>query len=185
MLLAMRVIAGEARGKPLKAPRGIRPTTDLVKGAIFSILEALGGKWERVLDLYAGSGALGIEALSRGADWADFVEREPRSCAVIKDNLENAGFEERSHVYCCPVKRALTFLEGAYKLVLMDPPYNVPALDGLVAEVAVSPCMEDGSLLVVSHSSRTALPARVEKLGRLKERQHGDTTVSIYQKGAP
>ena len=180
----MRVIAGEAKGKPLKAPKAIRPTTDLVKGAIFSMLEALGGKWERVLDLYSGSGALGIEALSRGAEWADFVEREPRNCSVIKDNLEKTGFKERSHVYCCPVKRALEFLEGDYNLVLMDPPYDMPGLEGLVGEVALSPCLKKGSFLVVAHSSRTPLPPQSEGLVRLKERQHGDTTVSIYQKGA-
>jgi len=180
----MRVIAGEARGKPLKAPKAIRPTTDLVKGAIFSMLEALGGNWERVLDLYAGSGALGIEALSRGAEWADFVEREPRNCSVIKDNLEKTGFKERSHVYCCPVKRALEFLEGEYDLVLMDPPYNMPALDELVGEVAVSPRLRKGSLLVAAHSSRTPLPDQSEGLVRLKDRQHGDTAISIYQRGA-
>jgi 16S rRNA (guanine966-N2)-methyltransferase len=180
----MRVIAGEAKGKPLKAPKAIRPTTDLVKGAIFSMLEALGGKWDRVLDLYSGSGALGIEALSRGAEWADFVEREPRSCSVIKDNLEKTGFKERSHVYCCPVKRALGFLEGDYKLVLMDPPYNVPGLEGFVGEVALSPCIKGGSFLVVAHSSRTTLPPQFDGLVKLKERQHGDTAISIYQKGA-
>src|SRR3972149_4981592 len=135
----MRVIAGEARGKPLKAPKAIRPTTDLVKGAIFSMLEALGGEWERVLDLYSGSGALGIEALSRGAEWADFVEREPRSCSVIKDNLEKTGFKEYSHVYRSSVKRALEFLEGNYSLVLMDPPYNMPGLEGLGGGKDVSP----------------------------------------------
>lgn len=154
----MRVIAGEAKGKPLKAPKAIRPTTDLVKGAIFSMLEALGGGWERVLDLYSGSGALGIEALSRGAEWADFVEREPRNCSVIKDNLEKTGFKERSHVYCCSVKRALEFLEGDYDLVLMDPPYAMPGLEGLVGEVALFPRLKKGSFLVVSHSSRTPCP---------------------------
>ncbi|HLE02692.1 MAG TPA: RsmD family RNA methyltransferase [Dehalococcoidia bacterium] len=181
----MRVIAGEAKGKPLKAPKAIRPTTDLVKGAIFSMLEALGGGWERVLDLYSGSGALGIEALSRGAGWADFVEKEPRNCSVIKDNLEKTGFKEHSHVYCCSVKRALEFLEGDYSLVLMDPPYAMPGLEGLVGEVALSPRLKKGSFLVVSHSSRTPLPPQFDGLMRIKERQHGDTAISIYQKGAP
>jgi len=180
----MRVIAGEARGKPLKAPKAIRPTTDLVKGAIFSMLEALGGSWDRVLDLYAGSGALGIEALSRGANWVDFVEREPRSCAAIKDNLESTGYAEFSHVYCTPVKRALGFLEGNYDLVLMDPPYNVPALEDLVGEVALSPRVKEGALLVVAHSSRTPLPSRFERVMKLKDRQHGDTSISIYRKEA-
>ncbi len=86
----MRVIAGRAKGHQLKVPKGTgtRPATDLVRGAIFSILETTTSNWSRVLDLFAGSGALGIEALSRGAGWVDFVEREPRCCSIIRENLE-------------------------------------------------------------------------------------------------
>jgi 16S rRNA (guanine(966)-N(2))-methyltransferase RsmD len=78
----MRVIAGEAKGHQLKVPKGttVRPATDLVRGAIFSILETIASDWSQVLDLFSGSGALGIEALSRGAGWVDFVDREPRCC---------------------------------------------------------------------------------------------------------
>jgi 16S rRNA (guanine(966)-N(2))-methyltransferase RsmD len=90
----MRVIAGKAKGHQLRFPRGTttRPATDLVKGAIFSILDNLADDWSQVLDLFSGSGQLGIEALSRGAGWVDFVEREPRCCAIIKQNLEKTGF---------------------------------------------------------------------------------------------
>ena len=85
----MRVIAGKAKGHRLKVPKGTitRPATDLVRGAIFSILENTTDNWERVLDLFSGSGALGIEALSRGAGWVDFVERKARCCAIIRENL--------------------------------------------------------------------------------------------------
>jgi len=177
----MRVIAGEAKGQPLKVPRSVRPVTDLVRGAIFSMLDSLTQGGGRVLDLFAGSGALGIEALSRGAGWADFVEHDPRNCSVIKENLERTGLKERAHVYCSSTKRALTFLEG-YDAVFLDPPYSLATLDTLVKEVAVSPCLKPGSVLVVAHSSRRPLGDSYDGVGRLKERRHGDTTVSIYKK---
>src|SRR4030042_6735847 len=122
----MRVIAGKAKGHHLKAPKGslIRPTSDLVRGAIFAILDSVATNWSRVLDLYAGTGALGIEALSRGAGWADFVEREVRCCNVIKENLEQTKLSESAHVYCCTVRKALSFLKEFYGIVLLDPPYN-------------------------------------------------------------
>ena len=107
----MRVITGKAKGHRLKAPKraATRPATDLVRGAIFSILETTNVDWTRVLDLFAGSGALGIEALSRGADWVDFVEHEPRCCAIIKQNLEKTKLEAQAHIYCCSVAKAISF----------------------------------------------------------------------------
>src|SRR3990172_1732968 len=107
----MRVIAGSARGRPLKAPRDragrTRPSSELVRGAMFSALASMGADMARVLDLYAGSGALGIEALSRGGDTCDFVERDAGACAVIRDNLAATGFADRSRVHQMPVERVL------------------------------------------------------------------------------
>ena len=99
----MRVIAGQAKGHRLRVAKGTvtRPATDLVRGAIFSILETtVTSDWALVLDLFAGSGALGIEALSRGAGWVDFVERERRCCGIIKQNLEKTKLAAKSHIYC-------------------------------------------------------------------------------------
>ena len=109
----MRVIAGKARDTDLKFPKGTttRPATDLVRGAIFSILENTASDWAQVLDLFSGSGALGIEALSRGAGWVDFVESEPRCCGIIKENLEKTKLAAQAHVYCCSVAQG-TFLSG-------------------------------------------------------------------------
>ncbi|MEE8385300.1 MAG: RsmD family RNA methyltransferase, partial [Dehalococcoidia bacterium] len=90
----MRVIAGRAKGHRLAGPasRGTRPTSDLVRGAVFSALEAMGADMTRTLDLYAGSGALGIEALSRGGQWCDFVEKDGRACASIRENVAKTKF---------------------------------------------------------------------------------------------
>src|SRR3989304_6215810 len=104
------VIAGRAKGPPPAAPaRGgaTRPTSDLVRGAIFSALDSMGADLSRALDLYAGSGALGIEALSRGARRSDFVEKDPRACASIRQSLSKTGFEGQGEVLCLPVERAL------------------------------------------------------------------------------
>src|SRR6266571_286389 len=124
----MRVISGSARGRRLKGPRGrgaiTRPSSGLVRGAIFSALASLGADLSRTLDLYAGSGALGIEALSRGAETCDFVDRDPAACAVIRENLRITGFHGRARVHCLSAVTALQRLPGPYTLVLADPPYN-------------------------------------------------------------
>ena len=114
----MRVIAGKAKGHGLKSLRGsgIRPTSDMIRGAIFSMLESVATDWSRVLDLYAGTGALGIEALSRGAEWADFVEKNPRLCALIKENLERTGFTPQGNVYCVSAAKALLILAFGFTL---------------------------------------------------------------------
>lgn len=182
----MRIIAGIAKGAHLKVPlkSRIRPTTDLVRGAIFSILESATDNWSRILDIYAGTGALGIEALSRGADWADFVEQDIRCCTVIKENLEKTGFSNKGHVYCTNVKRALTFIHDSYNIVFADPPYALPKPDEFIQELAASDIMDFGSLLVVPHSSRVSFSPTYGQLYVLKERRHGDTLISVYRKEA-
>ncbi|MEE9400935.1 MAG: RsmD family RNA methyltransferase, partial [Dehalococcoidia bacterium] len=136
----MRVIAGKAKGHSLKSLRGsaIRPTSDLIRGAIFSMLETVATDWSRVLDLYAGTGALGIEALSRGAEWADFVEKKPRLCALIKENLESTGFAAQGAVYCVSAAKALSILDGEYGILFMDPPYADSSLTTTAEKLASS-----------------------------------------------
>ena len=121
----MRVIAGGAKGRTLFAPIGAatRPTSDLVRGAVLNMLAAAGADFSRALDLYAGSGAMGIEVLSRGEGTCDFVEREPRGCEAIRRNLRLAGVEGRARVLCMPAREALGKLPGPYSLILADPPY--------------------------------------------------------------
>ena len=145
------------------------------------MLETVAGNWSRVLDLYAGAGALGIEALSRGAGWADFVEREVRCCSVIKENLERTKLAEYAHVYCCTVKKALSFLKEFYGVVLLDPPYSDPTAASILAEVAMSPLVGAGSVIVMEHSSRLTLEPVYDKFNLLKARRHGDTCISVYK----
>lgn len=180
----MRVIAGKAKGHRLKAPKDAsvtRPATDLVRGAIFSILETMTGDWRRVLDLFSGSGALGIEALSRGAEWVDFVEREPRCCDIIKQNLEKTRFTEQAHIYCRDVTKAILFLDKEYSIILIDPPYSNPSIGKLVARLAGSKLVGAESIVVVTHSPRIPLDTSYSTLNLIKERRHGDSCISVYK----
>jgi 16S rRNA (guanine966-N2)-methyltransferase len=175
----LRVSGGEARGRRLKTPKNIRPTQGLVKQAIFNIL-ALEIEGARVLDLFAGSGALGIEALSRGADRATFVDHEPRGLAILRHNLEVLGLKERSHVVRSDVVRWLEASSDEVRaagLVFLDPPYEDLVLDR--ALMALDRGVSEATVLA-EHSRRQALPA----LARLKvDRQHryGDTIVTVLR----
>ncbi|OGO33163.1 MAG: 16S rRNA (guanine(966)-N(2))-methyltransferase RsmD [Chloroflexi bacterium RBG_16_56_11] len=182
----MRVITGTAKGRRLKFPEGTktRPATDLVRGAIFSMLENLTEDWSEVLDLFSGSGALGIEALSRGAGHVDFVEREPKCCAVIKENLEKTGLSGQARVYCRDVAGALSFLNKEYNIVLMDPPYADTSIGSVISQVASSKLVGNRSIVVVTHSSRLPLAPEYPPLRQVKEHRHGDSCISIYRKEA-
>lgn len=181
----LRVIAGKAKGHQLKVPTGVyvRPATDLVRGAVFSILENRAASWVRVLDLFSGSGAMGIEALSRGAEWVDFVDRERRCCAIIKQNLEKTKFSTQAHVYTCTATRALSFLDKEYNIVLMDPPYADTSIGSVVAQLADSKLIGMESIVVVTHSPRLSLNPAYGSLNLIKEHRHGDSCIAVYRKG--
>ena len=179
----MRVITGEAKGHRLKVPEcPIRPATDLVRGAIFSILENLTDDWEGLLDLFSGSGALGIEALSRGAGWVDFVEREPKGCSTIKENLEKTKLVGRAHVYCCNVARALSFLDKEYSIILIDPPYANPLIGDLLEQLAGSQLVGPKTIVVVTHPPYRPLNSTCGTLKLLKEHRHGDSCIAVYRR---
>jgi len=180
----MRVIAGTAKGHRLKAPKrsATRPATDIVKGAIFSILENITGDWDRVLDLFSGSGGLGIEALSRGAGWVDFVERAPQCCAIIRENLEKTKLAERAHVYCCNVTKAFSFLDKEYGIILIDPPYSDSSIGDILEQLAISGMVGEHTTVVVTHSPHLSLAPAYSPFKMVKEHRHGDSCISIYRK---
>ena len=180
----MRVIAGKAKGHRLKVPKGTttRPATDLVRGAIFSILENIVSDWTEVLDLFSGSGALGIEALSRGAGWVDFVERKPRCCDIIRENLEKVKLTEQAHVYCCSVAKAFSFLAKEYNIILMDPPYSDSSIGTLIEQLAHSRLVGKETTLIVTHSPHLTLDSTYASLNIIKEHRHGDSYIAVYQK---
>ncbi len=179
----LRVITGTAKGTLLKVPdTGLRPATDLVRGAIFSMLENLTDDWSLVLDLFSGSGALGIEALSRGAAWVDFVDRDRRCCDIIKQNLVKTKLADRAHVYCSSVQKALGFLDKEYNIIIIDPPYKDTTIGDTIEQLANTKLVNEKTVVVVTHSSRFPLQAGYESLHRFKEHRHGDSTISLYRK---
>jgi 16S rRNA (guanine(966)-N(2))-methyltransferase RsmD len=182
----MRVITGKVKGHHLKFPTGTktRPVTDLVRGAIFSILENIANDWSLVLDLFAGSGALGIEGLSRGAGWVDFVEIERKCCDIIKENLAATKLTSQARVFCCSVDKALAFLDKEYDIILMDPPYASPTTGDVITRLASSTLVGAKTTLVVTHSSRSPLNQTYATLNLVKETCHGDSCISIFQKEA-
>lgn len=178
--MTLRVEGGEAGGRRLVAPRGIRPTQGLVRAAIFDAL-ATAVEDAEVLDLFAGSGALGIEALSRGARHAAFVERSQACVSILRQNLEAVGFGGRATVIRADVPHWLQSHPeevGRAGLVLLDPPYADPVLASSLR--LLNDHASSGALLVVEHAHRDPLAA----LGRLelaRSRRYGDTDVTILR----
>lgn len=158
----------------------MRPTSDLVRGALFDMLDAAGVSYERVLDLYAGTGALGIEALSRGGGLCDFVERDRRTADLIRENLRITALESRGRVIVAPVERSLPRLRPPYTLILADPPYAddaaIQAIDAVASAVA-----DRGTVLALEHSKRREPPPRLGPLQLVRSRRHGDTVISVYR----
>ena len=180
----MRITGGSAKGQIIKSPQSVavRPTTDKVREAVFSILGAVASNWDSGLDLFAGSGALGIEALSREVGWVDFVDQSSKCCLVIKQNLIKTGFIDKAHVYCCPVMKAISFLERSYDMVFVDPPYADNCLSTLIPVLSRSNFISRDSVILVSHASRNILDQQYGSLSKIKEKRYGDTCISIYQK---
>ncbi len=180
----MRVIGGEARGFTLKAPAGMRtrPMADKIRGALFSMLMSLGVEPRRVLDLYAGSGAVGIEALSRSAEWADFVEGRADACAVIRDNLRHTKFEDVSAVHQTNVEAFLGRRPAEpYDFVIVDPPYADPLILTILERLGRSALVAPGTIVAIGHSPRVLLPPALPRLQQLRQRCHGDSCFAIYE----
>ena len=177
----MRVIAGRAKGRRLQAPKGgeTRPFTDRAKEALFSML---GDRVEKatVLDLYAGSGSLGIEALSRGAQVVVFVEKSRRARRAIDANLRACGFE--GVIVSGNVEDYLASDEGSYELVFVDPPYRLSL--ALVSEVLVAAAgrLADGGTMMLHRRAGEEAPAPPPGTELLDERRYGDTQLYLYGK---
>ncbi|RDI32847.1 16S rRNA (guanine966-N2)-methyltransferase [Lentzea flaviverrucosa] len=176
--MVTRIVAGTAGGRRLKVPpKGTRPTSDRVREALFSSLEALIDlDGVRVLDLYAGSGALGLEALSRGAGHATFVESDKRAADVLKGNAQELGFANA--VVVNRTAEAYVLAEGEeFDVVFADPPYAVG--DDELAKVlhGIVPRLTADAILIVERASRSAEPAWPEEVESLRAKRYGDTAV--------
>jgi 16S rRNA (guanine966-N2)-methyltransferase len=181
----MRVVSGVAKGRRLKAPSGgrIRPTADRVKETLFDIIgeRVLNA---RVLDLFAGTGSLGIEALSRGARFVLFVDAAREAVKLIGDNLVRTAMEERAETWRSDALAAVARLkkEGRhFDIVLLDPPYGYDHIGGILRQLQQANLFSRRSLMVVEHHKRTEIPNRVDSMERIDQRRFGDTMISFYQ----
>jgi 16S rRNA (guanine(966)-N(2))-methyltransferase RsmD len=192
----MRVIAGSAKGRQLKGPptMGTRPMTDRLKTSLFDTLTPFGIAGARVLDLYAGSGSLGIEMLSRGADWCDFVEQNAGVARVIQENLRNTRLEDRARIYKMPVERFLSTAGGdgratggvEYDIIALDPPYADPGIERTLESVAVRPILAADGLVVIGHATQVKLAEEYGggRIKRVRHRVMGGSAFSIYEAAA-
>lgn len=184
----MRVIAGFLGGRRFKAPGGrdTRPTSDRVRESLFMALEPLQG--QRVVDLFAGSGALGIEALSRGALRVDFVEREAAARRVLEENLASLGLAGCSRVWALELPGGLERLRGELAqadLVLADPPYGGGPAREVLEALGGRERVKQDVRVVIEHHAKDAVPESTGRLARVRARRYGETMVSTYQVADP
>lgn len=177
----MRVITGSARGRKLITVEGtevVRPTTDGVKEAIFSAIQfEIEGR--TVLDMFAGSGQLGIEALSRGAKEAYFVDSAMVSIKTIKENLRTTKFEDKAHVVNMPFSAFLKSTRAVFDIAILDPPYNLKILQKALPHLVDK--MSDNGVIICEHEKECVLPHDLGKFEIAKVLKHSRTAVTIYR----
>lgn len=176
----MRVISGTAKGRRLKTPEGLdtRPTSELCKEAVFSIIQfELEGS--RVLDLFAGSGQMGIEALSRGAKSCVFVDNAKASRYLIMENLKATGFSERSKVVMADAYAYLQNASGPIDIAFLDPPYGKAYIEKLLAPL--SGVMSENGIIICESHKKDVLPENSGNFIKHKEYHYGKAKVTVYR----
>ncbi|WP_439021728.1 16S rRNA (guanine(966)-N(2))-methyltransferase RsmD [Bacillus thuringiensis] len=181
----MRVVSGKCKGHPLKAVPGntTRPTTDKVKESIFNMIGPYfdGGT---ALDLFGGSGGLGIEAISRGIDKAIFVDRDSKAIKVIHQNLESCRIQEQAEVYRNDAERAVKALikrEVSFDLILIDPPYKEQKIVSLISVMDQHGLLHSDGLIMAEHGNDVVLPDSIGGLAKVRAENYGITAISIYK----
>ena len=176
----MRVVTGTARGRKLKTPSGrqTRPTLAAVKEAVFSAIQ-FEMEGARVLDLFAGSGQMGIEALSRGAVLGVFVDQSEECRQVIKENLKSTGLEQSARLYCADVSAWLRGCRETFDFVFIDPPYESAMVPKVLKQV--SGMLRPGGAVFCESANEEALPQTVENLEKAREYHFGKTKVTRYE----
>lgn len=182
----LRVIGGEAKGRKLNILKGraVRPTADRVKEALFNILreKILGAE---VLDLFAGVGNLGIEALSRGAKRAVFVDKGSACARIIRNNLDSLDFHDRAEVYQEKVDKTVRWLAQrgrGFNLVFIDPPYGSDLAERTLRNLTESHIVEEKGVIVIEHHRKRIMPREVGGLKLVRDERYGDTSLSFYER---
>jgi 16S rRNA (guanine966-N2)-methyltransferase len=178
---AIRIISGTLKGRRLRTPDwpGLRPTSDRLRETLFNVLGQQLDGW-RVLDAFAGTGAVGLEALSRGAAEVTFVERDPRAAALIAANLAHCGVTERHAIIRVDFARAAARLTGSrFDLIFLDPPYDAAAMASALEQA--EPLASAGTTVVLEHARRDPAPARQGHLSLRRALESGDSGLAFYE----
>lgn len=179
----MRVISGKARGVNLKTPEGLqtRPTADRVKEAVFSILQFdLPGT--KVLDLFGGTGQLGIEAISRGASSAVFVDASDKACLLIKENLRRCKMENEGRVIRCDYLEFLARNRETFDIILLDPPYAENFLENALNKISEIDILKSGGIMVAERPVEKPFDMNLPGFSRSKDYKYGKTIITVYRK---
>jgi len=182
----LRIIAGQAKGRKLNSLKGrkTRPTSDRVKEALFSMLSSIVVNKE-ILDLFAGTGNLGLEALSRGAFKATFVDKDKSALNLLKSNIKLLEFEERAEIYLADAFKALKMFGKAKKkfdIVFIDPPYGENLYERIIISLLCDKVLNKESIVVIEHLSQLHLREKYNGLSIAKSRRYGNTCITIYTK---
>ncbi len=185
----VRVIGGEYRGRKLRAPAGLttRPTADRVREALFSIIAAR-VEGARFLDGYAGTGAVGIEALSRGARRCVFIESDRAAARILEENVASVAAGDRARIITSPFSttvRALAAEEGAFDLVFLDPPFGAGEILRALRLVATGSLLAPAGLVVAQHDSMLELPAAEGPIERRRSCRYGSSRLSFFSRSEP
>lgn len=178
----MRVITGTARGTKLKAPEGLatRPTADRVKEAVFNIIQyEIAGE---VLDLFAGSGQLGIEALSRGAERAVFIDERADAIGVIRENLRRTHLEQKAEVICADYLSYLSRCKKRFRLIFLDPPYAEKYLENAIKRISEIDILAEGAIIIAERPLGKPLEEEFPGLARSKDYNYGKTTITLFRR---
>lgn len=183
----MRVIAGKYKGRSLKAVPGkeTRPTTDKVKEALFNLIQSVSLDQATILDLYAGTGGLAIEAISRGASTAICIDIQTKAISTIRENLTALGIEEQVEVYRNEASKALDKLRKrdlTFRVIFLDPPYAKQNIIQHVSYIAEHSLLEQGGCIVAETDKGVVLPEEIADYYRWKHQLYGDTAIHIYRK---
>lgn len=178
----MRVITGTARGRRLKEPKNydIRPTTDMVKEAVFNIVQC-DVEGRRVLDMFAGTGQMGIEALSRGAAEVVFTDENREAVALVRENLKLCGFDARVEQ-----TESVAYLGrcAPFDLIFVDPPYDTGLIDSALHKIQNVDILSDGGIIICESRREKSMPDMNAPYSRVLERCYGKVKITVYKKGA-
>ena len=181
----MRVISGKARGLKLNTPKNedVRPTTDRVKESLFNIINSYVIDSD-VLDLFAGTGSLGIECLSRGANKCVFVDKSKESMAIVKSNIKKARVENESITLNTDFKNAIVSLSNKgekFNIIFMDPPYYKNMFIDALSSVDEKNLLAEDGIIIVEHDTVDSFPENVGRLYKSRDKKYGNTTLTFYK----